>query len=534
MPQRRVAGGARAAVDGLAYDCHVRVAVQPVECLDRLGILGAVIDHHDARRGQGLRLDRIDARVEEDAVPVTRHDHTDRAVGRGIAGQPQRGRVDRASVSLQACVLALQGRVAARTAAHGPRTEEAQVELVVEAAHLRQRELGEHPSPRLLADLFPPRPVFEQIDDRSRVEIGVVARIDQHAAVAVHELDVARQGRCHDGDAHRQRLIDDVGNSLEDAGHQHQVGAAVPASHFLRRRMPADDVGDVEFLGAVEEFALHRPVADYVEHEFPPELARPRERIERQHRILLIDEAAGPEDPGNASLVQRQRFDERWVELALAVDPGMDHLDAARRDLVVGDRPLEVLAGHRECVDQVAVAPGHVTDVAGLVRLLGVRLDDDHRRFRQAGHVRQEVEAEAGVHDVDHPNPAALDEAEDELRERSAGHQIGEVPNLLGVGLDVVQPSIGRGLGRDQRRRPPLPVDVLEPVDRALVRTPEVDPGGEVEDRDAIACRHRSAKVGLGGGSLGSNRQGARTVSQDCIDHAPDSMRSHSGPKRKS
>jgi hypothetical protein len=198
-------------------------------------------------------------------------------------------------------------------------------------------------------------------------------------------------------------------------------------------------------------------------------------------RFLAAEQLlAAPATAGRAS--REQPLVERAVTIAHPV-AGMHRVDPARRNLEGGDRLLQLLAADGKGIDQVAVAPRGVAGVVGPARLLGVQLGDNRRRLGEGGHVGQQVEGQARVHDVDQAHRAALDEAEDEFRELVARHQVRQVPDLLGEGLDQVQaPILGR-LGGDQRRRPALAVDVLEPLDRAPLPVAEIHPGGEVQDR---------------------------------------------------
>ena len=411
-------------------------------------------------------------------MAVAGDDHPDGRLRPRVARQAQRlgggGRGGRC----RALGAGVRGWALARLA---PPLQQPLVELAVAARHLLQRELGQHPPARAPAQLAAPLVVAEEVDDRLGIGGDVVARLDHGAAVGVHELDVAGQGGDDDRHAHRQRLIHRVGHALVAAGHQHQLGAAVPARHLLGGRVPLDHLGDAELGGAPLRLLHQRPVPDDVEGELGAARAGGGDHLEGQHRVLLLGQPAGPEDPRDRS-GRAHRRDRGGIELAGGIDAGGDRLDPAPRDVVSGDHLGQLLAGDREGVDQVGVAPRRVADVAGLVGLLGVHLDDDRGRLRQAGDVGQQVEAQARVHDVDDPHAAAGDEVEDEAWERAARHQVRQVPDLGGEGLDQVQPAVRRRLGRDQRRPPALAVDRLEPVDRPLVGAAEVDPGREVED----------------------------------------------------
>ena len=311
-------------------------------------------------------------------MAVAGDDHANRALGQRLPRQSQRLRQLSGRFAMRGVLFAEQLFVAPATA-RGLFGEESLVERVVKPAHLGQRELLAHPPsgafPHLVAASFVP----QQGDDRVGVTIDIIAWLDQDAAVDVHELDVAGQSRGDHRHAHRQRLVDDEGNALVDTGHQQQVGAAVPAGHVLRRRVPFDQLGDAQLLSASLGRLPEVTVADDIEHELRPALPRPRQHLHRQQRVLLLDQATRPEDPLDAVARQSERLDPAGVELAFAVDSEVDHLDPARRDLVVDDRLLEVLADDREGIDQVAVAPGHVAHVAGLVRFLGMKLHDDRR-----------------------------------------------------------------------------------------------------------------------------------------------------------
>ena len=87
------------------------------------------------------------------------------------------------------------------------------------------------------------------------------------------------------------------------------------------------------------------------------------------------------------------------------------------------------------------------------------------------------------MHDLDAP---AGDEAEDELGERAAGHQVGQRPDLLGERLHVVQPAVGRRLGGDQRRRETASGRSGGTSRWCPCPSPQVDPRREVEDADTF------------------------------------------------
>ena len=97
--------------------------------------------------------------------------------------------------------------------------------------------------------------------------VGVVARVDEHAGVVVHELDVAGQRGRDDRHPHRQRLVDHVRHAFEHARHQQQVAGAVPARHLVRGRVPGDHPGDAELARPAAHLVLERPVADDVQRQ---------------------------------------------------------------------------------------------------------------------------------------------------------------------------------------------------------------------------------------------------------------------------
>jgi hypothetical protein len=152
-----------------------------------------------------------------------------------------------------------------------------------------------------------------------------------------------------------------------------------------------------------------------------------------------------------------------------------------------------VVAGDREGVDEVAVARGDVAHIARAVLFLDVELDHDGGRFGHGPEVGEEVVAQARVHDVEPADAAGVDEVEDEARERLAGEELGQDPHLVGVGLDLGDPAVVRGLGGGQGGREAGAVEPAEPVDRPLVRAAEVDPRGEVEQGCARGRGHGAA-----------------------------------------
>src|SRR4029077_5101049 len=213
--QPTVTRDAGAGVRGLAQYGQLRVPLEALQRLDRLRVVGAVVDDDDLHRGQRLGLDRVDAIVEENAVPEAGNDYPDRAIRSGIAGEAQ---------------------------GHGRR-------------------------------------------------------------------------------------------------------AAVPAEIAL---------------AAAEQ---------------------------------LLAPATACRARSEQSLVQLM------VATVRVLDAGVDHLDATRWDLVAGDDLLQVLTGDREGIDEIAVAPGRIANVADLVRLFSVHLDNNGRRPGETGHVRQQVERQTRVHD---------------------------------------------------------------------------------------------------------------------------------------
>src|SRR6202041_2178502 len=94
----------------------------------------------------------------------------------------------------------------------------------------------------------------------------------------------------------------------------------------------------------------------------------------------------------------------------------------------------------------------------------------DSRWCRQASDLRQQLEAETRIHDVQDLDPARVYERQDEPGGLVAGHQIREVPDFVGVRGHLVEPPVERRLRGDQAWSEAIAVEESKPIDRPLVR----------------------------------------------------------------
>ena len=481
LGDRAVAHRAQADVALQADHPRTPGALDLVEDRDRLAVVGGVVHDDHLRGGQCLRADGLQRGGQVAAVAVAGDHHRDLA--RRRVGARERERLG-------------GGAQRRRHAPAAAALDEALPQLLVPAGESLEPEVAAHALAGACGRALAGGGRGSQ-HGGERLGVRVSPRRDRHerARVVVHQLDVARQRRRDDRDTHRQRLEDHVGDALEGRRHQHGVGGPVPARDLLGRRVPGDPLRDPVLLGPAPGRHLELALADHVQCEVHPASGERGGGVDRRLGILLGDQAPRPEDlvPGPEESVQRR--DGLRIELALGVHAGVDDLDPAVGHVVAAQGLSQVARGHREAVHELGVALRRIGDVAATVGLGGVQLHDRGGRVRERGDIGQQVEAQPRVHVVHHVDRATVDEPEHELGEVATGHQVRQHPQLLRVGLDLIQPAVGRGLGADQRRREAVAVEVAEQVDDALVRAAQIHPGSEVEHADALGHLRRIITV---------------------------------------
>ncbi len=224
-------------------------------------------------------------------------------------------------------------------------------------------------------------------------------------------------------------------HALEPAGHQQQVAAGQPRREFRRRDRGRQLARRDLSARQRADLGRERPLADDVDADV--------RRARRSPGARPRPSAAGPSARRAARRrgFGRCRFpgrpaagDALGVNSPAASTPVGITSDPLPADLVAVDGVRQMLAGHREGIDEVSVASRHVADVAASVGLLDVKLDDHRRRSLEAR--RGPAAARSPSREFImcmHLDPAGVDEVEDELRELVPGHALGERPHLLGV-----------------------------------------------------------------------------------------------------
>ncbi len=260
----------------------------------------------------------------------------------------------------------------------------------------------------------PPLRVLRQGRDGGRVAGDVVSGRDEDPHLRGHQLGQARQPRGDERRGHRHRLVGHVGESLERAGQENGVAGRVPRGD--RRLIAVEDhpVGEPR-LG--HPLAHGRPQLAVSEHvNLDVGTGRPQAGGDPHHekRVLLRGQPCRIEHVKPPGLEVRHGGHPVGRELAFGVDAGADQPPLGVGHLIDIEPIAERLARHGEGVDEGAVPRGDVADVAGVVVLLNVELHHDGRWVREVGDLRQQLEGQAGVHDVNDFDLPRADEGQDE------------------------------------------------------------------------------------------------------------------------
>ena len=137
-----------------------------------------------------------------------------------------------------------------------------------------------------------------------------------------------------------------------------------------------------------------RPLTDDVDADVAALGDHPAHNLDHQQRVLLLGQTPGEEDSEGAGVpVDQAGVNSRGVELSGRVDAGGDHSDCCRLTSYASMALGQMLAGHREGIDEVSVASRHIAHVAASVGLLHVKLDDHRRRSLEAPEVREQLES---------------------------------------------------------------------------------------------------------------------------------------------
>ena len=170
------------------------------------------------------------------------------------------------------------------------------VEPSVSVGHPLKREIAEHPLTTLPSEALTLRRIVDQLAHGSRVGGRVVAMLDQQAPGVADQLAIAGERWGDDRGAHRHCLVDDIGNALEDAGHQQQIARGIPTSEFTTGRMESKVILETPFSYRRLYIALKWPIPDNVNMHVPMGLDHPLYHTYHQQRILLLNEAARKEN----------------------------------------------------------------------------------------------------------------------------------------------------------------------------------------------------------------------------------------------